>query len=225
MTTDNTPQQAESNKNITQVIYGLYAASLIVGVTYIVAIILNYVKRDDVKGTYLESHFDWQIKTFWYSLLGWVIGVVTTFDHHRLRDPGSHADLVHLPHCQGLAAPQRRPAESHSGSATLLGRHPPAVYLLEDLEGQAHRGQWPVGQPLRIENHQVAAALDFTVDDADQIAIAFGRARGARHEAAFLQARIAADDEGLRAPLRVIEARPGVVGPERRARQARIERL
>ena len=57
MATENTPQQAESNKNITQVIYGLYAASLVVGVTYIVAIILNYVKRDDVMGTYLESHF------------------------------------------------------------------------------------------------------------------------------------------------------------------------
>ena len=90
-----------------------------------------------------------------------------------------------------------------------------AVYLLEDLEGQAHRGQRPFGQPLRIDDHQVAAALDFTVDDADQIAIAFGRARGARHEAAFLHARIAADDEGLRAALRVIEARPGVVGAKR----------
>jgi uncharacterized membrane protein len=75
MSTDNS---AESNKNITQVIYGLYAASLVVGVTYLVAIILNYVKRDDVKGTYLESHFEWQIKTFWYSLLGWVVGVATT---------------------------------------------------------------------------------------------------------------------------------------------------
>jgi len=79
MTTGNTPQSAEANKNITQVIYGLYAASLVVGITYLVAIILNYVKRDDVKGTFLESHFDWQIKTFWYSLLGWVIGAVTTF--------------------------------------------------------------------------------------------------------------------------------------------------
>jgi uncharacterized membrane protein len=77
MTTDNTPQQAEANKNITQVIYGLYAASLVVGVTYLVAIILNYVKRDDVKGTYLESHFDWQIKTFWFSLLGCIIGYAT----------------------------------------------------------------------------------------------------------------------------------------------------
>ena len=78
MATENTPQTAESNKNITHVIYGLYAASLVVGITYLVAIILNYVKRDDVKGTYLESHFDWQIKTFWFSLLGCVIGTVTT---------------------------------------------------------------------------------------------------------------------------------------------------
>ncbi|HET9474867.1 MAG TPA: DUF4870 domain-containing protein [Steroidobacteraceae bacterium] len=79
MTTDNTPQQVEANKNITQVIYALYAASLIVGITYIVAIILNYVKRDDVKGTYLESHFNWQIQTFWYSLVGCIIGYVTIF--------------------------------------------------------------------------------------------------------------------------------------------------
>ena len=71
MTPDNTPQQVEANKNITQVIYALYAASLIVGITYIVAIILNYVKRGDVRGTWLESHFRWQIRTFWFGLL-WV---------------------------------------------------------------------------------------------------------------------------------------------------------
>jgi uncharacterized membrane protein len=78
MATENMPQQAEANKSLTHVIYGLYAASLVVGITYLVAIILNYVKRDDVKGTYLESHFDWQIKTFWFSLLGCVVGTVTT---------------------------------------------------------------------------------------------------------------------------------------------------
>src|SRR5688572_24720371 len=99
------------------------------------------------------------------------------------------------------------------------------MYLLEDLEGQAHRGQWPIGQPLRIQNHQLTAAFDFTVDHADQVAIAFGRTRGARYEAALLQARIARDDEGLRSPLRVVEARPGVIWPEWRARQARVEWL
>jgi uncharacterized membrane protein len=72
--TDNT-QQELANKNITQIIYGLYAAAIVVGVTYFVAIVLNYVKRDDVRGTWLESHFTWQIRTFWYSLLWFAIGI------------------------------------------------------------------------------------------------------------------------------------------------------
>ena len=37
----------------------------------IIAVILNYVKRGDVRGTWLESHFRWQIRTFWWGLL-WV---------------------------------------------------------------------------------------------------------------------------------------------------------
>lgn len=67
-----------SNIRLTHIIYGLYAASIFVGLTLIFAIIINYVKRDDVKGTFLESHFTWQIKTFWYSLLWFVIGSITT---------------------------------------------------------------------------------------------------------------------------------------------------
>jgi uncharacterized membrane protein len=66
----------EQNKSITQVVYGLYAASLVVGVTYIVAIILNYVKKDDVVGTMYESHFRWQIRTFWFSLLWGCLGFI-----------------------------------------------------------------------------------------------------------------------------------------------------
>jgi uncharacterized membrane protein len=70
MTVEISPEQADiNNKNITQLIYGLYAASIIVLVTSIVAIILNYVKRDDVVNTIYESHFRWQIRTFWFSLL------------------------------------------------------------------------------------------------------------------------------------------------------------
>ena len=74
---NDSPQQAEANKSITHVIYALYAASLLVGVTYIVAIILNYVKRDDVIGTVYESHFRWQIRTFWFSLLWSIVGGLT----------------------------------------------------------------------------------------------------------------------------------------------------
>ena len=62
---------------LTHVIYGLYGASLVMGVTAIVAIVLNYIKREEVAGTFLESHFRWQIRTFWFTLLWGFIGVIT----------------------------------------------------------------------------------------------------------------------------------------------------
>jgi uncharacterized membrane protein len=69
----------------THLIYGLHAASLVIGIVgaatvvgaflfgwpSIIAVILNYVKRSEVRGTWLDSHFRWQIRTFWYGLL-WV---------------------------------------------------------------------------------------------------------------------------------------------------------
>lgn len=69
--------QGEANRKLTHVIYALYAVSILVGITCLVAIIVNYVKRDDVAGTWLESHFRWQIRTFWYSLLWGVLGALT----------------------------------------------------------------------------------------------------------------------------------------------------
>ncbi|MCE9658644.1 MAG: hypothetical protein K8R60_08800 [Burkholderiales bacterium] len=71
-----TEDTLRSNKTLTWILYGLYGASFLVGITSIVAIILNYVKRGDVAGTYLESHFTWQIRTFWISLVVAIIGVV-----------------------------------------------------------------------------------------------------------------------------------------------------
>jgi uncharacterized membrane protein len=49
-----------------------------VGITAIVAIVMNYVKKDDVAGTFLESHFRWQIRTFWFGLLWGILGCITT---------------------------------------------------------------------------------------------------------------------------------------------------
>lgn len=72
-----TPEQLASLRQLTLVIYILYALSWLVGITAIVAIIVNYVKREDAAGTIYESHFTWQIRTFWWSLLGGVIGVLT----------------------------------------------------------------------------------------------------------------------------------------------------
>ncbi len=48
-------------------------------ITAVLGIIINYIKDEDVKGSWLESHFEWQKKTFWYALFWTVIGVLTSF--------------------------------------------------------------------------------------------------------------------------------------------------
>lgn len=57
------------NKSITHLVYALQAASFLIGITLIVAVIVNYLKMREVRGSWLESHFRWQLRTFWYSLL------------------------------------------------------------------------------------------------------------------------------------------------------------
>ena len=64
-------------KTLTTLVYALQAAGfLLPPVVWIVAVIINYVKREDVTGTWLESHFRWQIRTFWFGLLWAVPGVI-----------------------------------------------------------------------------------------------------------------------------------------------------
>lgn len=76
-----------------QVIYALHAFSVLTGIfgaasvigaflvgwPSIIAVILNYVKRSEVEGSWLESHFRWQIRTFWFAALWVVIAVVLAF--------------------------------------------------------------------------------------------------------------------------------------------------
>ena len=80
-----TAEPRESLITVTHVIYGLHAFSLVTGIITaatvvgafltgwpsIIAVIINYVKRSEARGTWLESHFRWQIRTFWFGLL-WV---------------------------------------------------------------------------------------------------------------------------------------------------------
>ena len=75
---------------LAHVIYALHAFSAVTGMLTpamivtafltgwpsIIAVILNYVKRSEVRGTWLDSHFSWQIRTFWYALLWLAIGGV-----------------------------------------------------------------------------------------------------------------------------------------------------
>ncbi len=66
-------------KRLATICYALYAVSCLVGMTAIAAIIINYLKRDDVAGTWVASHFEWQIKTFWYGLAGAVVSWLLMF--------------------------------------------------------------------------------------------------------------------------------------------------
>ena len=80
------PHVDESLVTYTHVIYALHALAVVIGITTfhtivfsfvgglpsIIAVIMNYARRSATRGTYLESHFRWQIRTFWYALL-WAV--------------------------------------------------------------------------------------------------------------------------------------------------------
>ncbi|BAN24252.1 DUF4870 family protein [Caballeronia insecticola] len=69
------PERLRNLRTFTHILYALYAVYWLTGgLTGLVAIILNYVKRGDAIGTPYEDHFNWQIRTFWWALLGHVIG-------------------------------------------------------------------------------------------------------------------------------------------------------
>ncbi|MES9814030.1 MAG: DUF4870 family protein [Candidatus Thiodiazotropha sp.] len=70
---------SDREKTIAMVVYALQALSFLFVITFLIAVIINYVKRDDVRNSWLESHYRWQIRTFWFSLLWIVIGYLTTF--------------------------------------------------------------------------------------------------------------------------------------------------
>jgi uncharacterized membrane protein len=83
------PRVDDSLITYTHVIYALHALAVVIGITTahtivgsfvgglpsIVAVIMNYARRSATVGTFLESHFRWQIRTFWYALL-WAIVII-----------------------------------------------------------------------------------------------------------------------------------------------------
>lgn len=82
------PEPLRSAVTVANVVYLLHSIAIVVGilgsatvigsfigsVPSIAAVILNYAKRSDARGTWLESHFRWQIRTFWYALLWFLAG-------------------------------------------------------------------------------------------------------------------------------------------------------
>lgn len=64
-------------KKYTYLVYILQALVFVFPITAVAGIIINYIKEDDVRGSWLESHFKWQKRTFWYGLFWTVIGILS----------------------------------------------------------------------------------------------------------------------------------------------------
>ena len=71
------PEAQASLRKLAGLVYGLQAAAMLVGVTLFAGVIINYLKRGQAAGTWLESHFTWQIRTFWWSLAWCILGIAT----------------------------------------------------------------------------------------------------------------------------------------------------
>lgn len=72
------PEEA-ALRRFTAIVYGLQLAGYFTCISPVAGVIINYVKRDAVAGTWLESHFRWQIRTFWIALAWSIVGIVTLF--------------------------------------------------------------------------------------------------------------------------------------------------
>jgi uncharacterized membrane protein len=82
----------ESAWTVANVVYGLHTLAIVVGavgaatvigsfiwsIPSILAVILNYAKRSEARGTWLDSHYRWQIRTFWYAIAWVLLAVVFT---------------------------------------------------------------------------------------------------------------------------------------------------
>jgi uncharacterized membrane protein len=89
MSTPTLPEPAQpSVVTIANIVYALHSLAIVIGIVgaatvvgsfvgsvpSIAAVVLNYVKRGDARGTWVESHYRWQIRTFWFALLWFCVG-------------------------------------------------------------------------------------------------------------------------------------------------------
>ena len=88
-----TANAPDSLVTTTHVVYGLHALSVLIGassiativgafifgIPSIIAVIINYAMQSDARGTFLESHFRWQIRTFWFAVLWSLVAMLIFF--------------------------------------------------------------------------------------------------------------------------------------------------
>ena len=87
------PVMVDGLVTLTYIIYGLHALSALGGILTpafvvtafvsgwpsIIAVIINYAKRKEARGGYLESHYRWQIRTFWFAVVWVIVALLLAF--------------------------------------------------------------------------------------------------------------------------------------------------
>ena len=86
----NSEEPVQSALVAAHIVYGLHAVAIVTGITgsatviggfvgsvpSIIAVIINYLKRGSARGSWAESHYRWQIRTFWFALLWLIIAML-----------------------------------------------------------------------------------------------------------------------------------------------------
>lgn len=75
--TDNA--ELEKLRQYTLIVYILQAVGVFLPITSVAAVIMNYIKRAEATGTIYQSHFDWQIRTFWWAFGISIVGGLPFF--------------------------------------------------------------------------------------------------------------------------------------------------
>jgi uncharacterized membrane protein len=83
-----------SEKNLALLIYVLYGACFFSGVSFLIAFIINYIKRGEIQDPIIKSHYDWQIGSAWLFLFGLVLSVIAVLTIIFISRGGPFAILI-----------------------------------------------------------------------------------------------------------------------------------
>lgn len=65
--------QEKKLRDLALLVYVLQAVGFLVPLTWVIGVVINYLKIDDARNSWLETHFNWQLRTFWLGLAGMVV--------------------------------------------------------------------------------------------------------------------------------------------------------
>jgi uncharacterized membrane protein len=74
---DTTIIDQDKYKGTATMVYALYALSFLFAITVIFGVIIAHLKKGDAEGSYVQSHFSYQIRTFWWSVVWVIVGIAT----------------------------------------------------------------------------------------------------------------------------------------------------